>query len=310
MIINNMDFKFQHPEYVFRNVVEATERNTYNHLERAIRRTYYNKPICLQKEDSFSRRSDFYIYPKNLLVLTSKTDEQLVFQTFLNGKVAETISDFDEEKLKSFFQKAKDSVMIIDNIGREYNFTDFNGLKTYIEFLEKVKRETENRREIFHSFMDKFNDIKDYANFHPNENPLEIYKYISSECYDILSNLSNLSHNIYYENEKDELNFFAKPTQNEKVAKIMGLYISCLKDYNLRPSSIGESGSFDEAMFIGFMHELNDFLLLNPDVLNIYVEYFDLKPCEKIIIENLLKTEKLNDSEWEQFKQAKNILED
>lgn len=310
MIINDIDFRFEHPEYVYRNVVEATERNNYNHLERAIRRTYYNKPICLRKEDSFSCKCDYYIYPKNLLVITSKDDEKIVFQPFLNGKVAEIISEFDEEKLKSFFKKAKDNVMIIDNIGREYNFTDFNGLKTYIEFLEKVKRETESRREDFHNVMDKFNDLKDYANFHPNENTLEVYKYISSECYDILSILSNLSHSIYYENEKYELDFFEKPTQNEKLAKIMGLYISCLKDYNLRPSSIGESGSFDEAVFIGFMHELNDFLLLNPDVLNIYAEYFDLKPCEKTIIENLLKTEKLNDSEWEQFNQAKNVLED
>ena len=313
IIINNknnekLELRLMHPQYVFKNVIDdITERNQFNHLERAIHRMHY-KPQILTNEEEFIRKTDYFQLPKNILVIKSKNDGTLIFQTF-DGKVAETIVGFNAEKLQAFFNKTGD-ILIMDDIGRIYNFSNIDGLKDYVDYLEHVKNEMEARLDTYHSLMDKYHEIESYATVHPGERPLDIYKEFCSMTYDfVFTPLARLSHEIYNDNEKSELKFFAKPTQDEKLAMIFGLYLYCLKKYNEFPSLIGDSGSFDEVTYIGFLKEFNSFLLENPTALDTYIKYFSIKKCERRVLENLLNEEALNDDEWS-FNLAKNILDE
>ena len=268
----------------------------YSYLDRAlIRSKVHRDGHNYLVGEKLSLKNEYMEFANNLLIIHMNKDE-IKFFIILKGHIFAVTEDYEDAEIKKFFGTYLFSV--IDSFGKELEIDSYEKFSEFVCAAKEAETKFNYKLEQYHKHMESLFELR--------RTKSESFCCFISEYYDKLVYLSDdiakemcdaLSayHDCKEYNVVDK--YIHRPNEEEKLCVIFGLYLACLRAYELNFDA--DPLSLDERIYLGFVKEFNYFLSQNEGIIEKYAQYFNLRKVEEELIRNLLKEEGLQDnSDW------------
>ena len=247
--------------------------------------------------ENIQTKNEYLNYHSNMLIVCEK-DEEFKFVVIIKGKIFNVTSDANDQNVKMVLSTHKFSV--VDQYGKKLLI---NNHDEFLEFIDAVKKSRENfklKLDDYHKFMEKV-----YMFRRAREESVDCF---INEDYEKMADLADdlgktmvdmLS--IYHDTEERKIveKYIHKPTTEEKLSTLFGLYVAVLRAYRLNYDYEDSSLTLDEKVRNKFHKELNYFISENDDIFEIYSHYFALRQVETEQIKQLLKQYQIDGCDWD-----------
>ena len=279
----------------------------YRYLDRAIMRSKVHRDgHNYLIGENINVKCEFLNYKTNMLIVAEQDDE-FKFIVIIKGKIFDVTNDINDQNVKMVLSTHKFSV--VDMYGKELIIHNHYEL---LQFVDAVKKSRENFNislEKYHKFMDSIYSFR-------KEREKSVNCFISSDYNKLLEMSDDFAKEMidmlscYRDAEEQKIveKFIHKPSKEECVVVLFGLYIAVLRAYRLNYDYENSSMTLDEKVRNKFMKELNFFIADNDDILERYAKYFALKTVEVEEIKQLLKDSEIDGGDWYMEPSEINIL--
>lgn len=296
MWIDGIKIETFSPRMAFVNHTSICD-DKYGYLERAIMRSKVHRDghNYLIGED-IGLKNEYMEYANNTLIIAEQ-DNEFKFIVIIKGKIFDVTSDIDNNNIKMLLSTHRFSV--IDSYGKELLIHNYEELLEFVEAVKKSREKFNISLEKYHHFMDAIYNFRNERAKAVNCFISDDYNKLVTMADDFAKEMIDMLHN-YHENEDLKManKFIHKPSNEENLCVIFGLYIAVLRAYRLNYEYEDSSMTLEEKIRNKFQKELNYFIAENDNIFEIYAKKFELKPVEKEEIKQLFKDCKIDGGEW------------
>ena len=279
----------------------------YGYLERAITRSKVHRDgHNYLIGENIQTKNEYLNYRNNMLIVVEK-DYEFKFIVIIKGKIFDVTNDAEDQNVKMVLSTHKFSV--VDQYGKKLLINNHDQLLEFISAVKKSRESFKLKLDDYHSYMGRVYEFK-----RAREESVDCY---INEDYEKIVDLANdlsksmtdmLTHFHDSEEQKIVKKYIHKPTKEEKLCVLFGLYIAVLRAYRLNYDDIDSSMTLDEKIRNKFQKELNYFIAENDDIFEIYAKHFALHTVEMEEIKQLFKDCQIDGGDWDMEPSEINIL--
>lgn len=275
------------PRMAFVNNTSVCDEK-YGYLERAITRSKVHRDgHNYLIGENIQTKNEYLNYHNNMLIVVEKDDE-FKFIVIIKSKIFDVTNDAEDQNVKMVLSTQK--ISVVDQYGKKLLINNHDEL---LEFISAVKKSRENfniKLDEYHNYMDRVYEFK-----RAREESVDCY--INTDYDRIVDLADDLSKSMidmlthFHDSEEQKIveKYIYKPSREEKLCVLFGLYVAVFRAYLLNYDCENSSMTLDEKIRNKFQKELNYFIEDHDDIFENYAKYFALKPVEVEEIKQLFK---------------------
>lgn len=284
------------PRMLFINHTSICDEK-YGYLERAIMRSKLHRDgHNYLIGENIQMKSEFLNYKSNMLIIAEQDDE-FKFIVIVKGKIFNVTNDINDQNVKMLL--STHAFDVVDMYGKRLLIKSHDDL---IQFIEAVTLSRKN----FNISLDKYHKFMESIYSFRNEREKSANCFISSDYNRLVDIADNFAKEmidalaIYRDSEEQKIadRYIYKPSKQECLCALFGLYVASLRAFRLNYDYEKSSLSLNEKIRNKFQKELNYFLAENDDIFEIYAKQYALKPVEKEEIIQLFKDCGIDGEDW------------
>ena len=294
------------PRMAYKNNTSICDEK-YGYLERAIIRSKVHRDgHNFLIGENIQTKNEYLNYHNNMLIVVEQDDE-FKFIVIIKGKIFDVTSDVDDQNVKMVLSTNKFSV--VDQYSKKLLINNHDQLLEFINAVKKSRESLNIKLDEYHNYMERVYEFK-----RAQDEAIDCY--INEDFEKIVDLANDLSKSMidmltfFHDNEEQKIveKYIHKPSKEEKLCVLFGLYTAVLRAYRLSYDFDDSSMTLDEKIRNKFQKELNYFIAENDGILEIYAKNFALKPVEIDEIRQLLKDAGIDGGDWTMEPSEINIL--
>ncbi|MBR5222918.1 MAG: hypothetical protein IKV81_01965 [Clostridia bacterium] len=241
-------------------------------------------------------KNEYMEFARNTLIVANQNGEWK-FIAIIKGKVFDVTSNVENETIKMLL--ATHQFSVIDDYGKELLIHNYDELIEFYNAVNSFRKNFNFCLDRYHSYMDELHKLRKYRTETANCFINDDYNRLVDLLDELVKETSEVLYQLYNAEEAKILEkYIHKPSEDEKLCVLFGLYIAVLRAYICNYDYENSSMTLDEKIRNKFQKEFNYFIADRDCIIEKYAKYFALKQIEIDEIRQLLKDAGIDGGEW------------